>query len=148
MAVQGSIRKAHGLEGRLLVLWSGVLLALGLSLAAALGGLLLDGDASAPAASAAEEAAAREQRIAFFEARAAADPIDFLSLNNLAAEYLQRARETGDVADYAARRAGRQPNASRSSPSTTTPASPSWRRCASCSTTSPPSRTWPSGHCP
>jgi tetratricopeptide (TPR) repeat protein len=44
---------------------------------------------------------AREQRIAFFEARAAADPIDFLSLNNLAAEYLQRARETGDVADYA-----------------------------------------------
>ena len=29
------------------------------------------------------------------------DPIDFLSLNNLAAEYLQRARETGDVADYA-----------------------------------------------
>jgi len=101
MAVQGSIRKAHGLEGRLLVLWSVALLALGLSLAAALGGLLLDGDASAPAASAADEAAAREQRIAFFEARAASDPIDFLSLNNLAAEYLQRARETGDVADYA-----------------------------------------------
>ena len=101
MAVQGSIRKAHGLEGRLLVLWSVALLALGLSLAAALGGLLLDNNPSAPAASAADEAAAREQRIAFFEARAATDPIDFLSLNNLAAEYLQRARETGDVADYA-----------------------------------------------
>ena len=101
MAAQRLTRNAHGLEGRLLILWSGVLLALGLSLAAALSGLLLDGDATVPGVSAAEEAAAREQRIAFFEGRAAVDPIDFLSLNNLAAEYLQRARETGDVADYA-----------------------------------------------
>ena len=77
-----------------------MLLAAGLSLAAALGGLLLGGPEPTPAPSAADQAAAREQRIAFFEARAAADPLDFLSLNVLAAEYLQRARETGDVADY------------------------------------------------
>jgi tetratricopeptide (TPR) repeat protein len=50
--------------------------------------------------SAAEEAAARDERIAFFEQRAAADPLDFASLNTLSGEYLQRARETGDVADY------------------------------------------------
>jgi tetratricopeptide (TPR) repeat protein len=49
---------------------------------------------------AADEAAAREARIAFFEARAAADPLDYLSLNVLAGQYLQRGRETGDVADY------------------------------------------------
>jgi tetratricopeptide (TPR) repeat protein len=80
----------------------GALLAAGLSLAAALASLLLDDGGTAHSRpSAAEESVAREQRIAFFEARAAADPIDFLSLNNLAAEYLQRARETGDVADYA-----------------------------------------------
>ncbi len=38
-----------------------------------------------------------EQRIAFLEARAAADPLDVFSLNELAIEHLQRARETGDV---------------------------------------------------
>jgi tetratricopeptide (TPR) repeat protein len=75
-------------------------LAAGLSLAAALGGLLLTGPATTPAPSAAEQAAARETRIAFFEARAAADSLDFVSLNVLAGEYLQRARETGDVAGY------------------------------------------------
>ena len=56
----------------------------------------------APAAtiSAAADAQLRSERITFFETRAAADPIDFVSLNILASEYLQRARETGDVADY------------------------------------------------
>jgi tetratricopeptide (TPR) repeat protein len=53
-----------------------------------------------PARSFADEAAARNQRIAFFEQRLAADPIDFVSLNALAFDYLQRAREAGDIADY------------------------------------------------
>jgi tetratricopeptide (TPR) repeat protein len=49
---------------------------------------------------AAQQASLREQRIAFFETRASADSLDFTSLNVLAGEYLQRGRETGDVADY------------------------------------------------
>jgi tetratricopeptide (TPR) repeat protein len=71
-----------------------------LSLAAAL--LAFTGGAtSAPSGpSAAEELALRNERIRFFEQRAAADSIDFVSLNVLAWEYLQRARETGDVGDY------------------------------------------------
>jgi tetratricopeptide (TPR) repeat protein len=77
-----------------------MLLTAGLSLAAALGGLLLGAPATSPSPSAADQASAREERIAFFEARAAADRLDFVSLNVLAGEYLQRARETGDVADY------------------------------------------------
>ena len=83
-----------------------VLLLAGLSLAAALGGLLLHrhhhaGSSSATAATAAvDEAAARNTRIAFFESRAKADPLDFVSRNLLASEYLQRGRETGDVTDY------------------------------------------------
>ncbi len=72
-----------------------------LSLAAALGGLSLKDGGSSAAATAAEELAARDERIAFFEARAQADPLDFLSLNALAGQYLQRARETGDLGDYA-----------------------------------------------
>jgi tetratricopeptide (TPR) repeat protein len=47
-----------------------------------------------------EDLAARNERIAFFEARAAVDKADFVSLNVVAWEYLQRARETGDVGDY------------------------------------------------
>jgi tetratricopeptide (TPR) repeat protein len=58
------------------------------------------GSDSPVAPSAAAQAAAREERIAFFEQRAAADPLDFASLNVLTGEYLQRARETGDVTDY------------------------------------------------
>jgi tetratricopeptide (TPR) repeat protein len=81
-------------------LWAVALLAAGLALAAALGGLLLREPASPLAPSAADQAVARNQRIAFFETRAAADPLDTRSLNVLAGEYLQRARETGDVADY------------------------------------------------
>ncbi len=58
--------------------------------------------ASPAAATAATDAAAQaraesDARIAFLEARAADDPLDVFSLNELAAEHLQRARETGDV---------------------------------------------------
>jgi tetratricopeptide (TPR) repeat protein len=38
-------------------------------------------------------------RIEFLVQRAAADPLDVFSLNSLAIEYMQRARETGDVSD-------------------------------------------------
>ena len=82
------------------LLWAGMVLAAGLSLAAALGGLLPGTPDTAPAPSAADQAAARDARIAFFEARAVADHLDFVSLNALAGQYLQRARETGDAADY------------------------------------------------
>ena len=46
-------------------------------------------------------AAARERynaRVAFLESRANSDPLDVFSLNELAIEHMQRARETGDVA--------------------------------------------------
>ena len=39
-------------------------------------------------------------RIEYHERRIAADPRDFVSLNSLAQAYIQRARETADVADY------------------------------------------------
>jgi tetratricopeptide (TPR) repeat protein len=102
MAAEGLTRHQFRLPGGILSLWSVVLLILGLSLAAALGGLLLPDGASSstPRLTAAEESTAREARIAFFEARAVADPLDVLSLNTLASEYLQRGRETGDVSDY------------------------------------------------
>lgn len=57
---------------------------------------------SSPDAAAATATAARsdqEARIGFLETRAAGDPLDTLSLNLLAAEHMQRARETGDVAE-------------------------------------------------
>ena len=98
MAIRGLIR--HRTTGVSKLLWASMLLAAGLSLVAALGGLLLAGTAGTPSPSAADQAAAREARIAFFEARAAADRLDFVSLNVLSGEYLQRARETGDFADY------------------------------------------------
>ena len=82
------------------LLWTGALLTIGLAVAFAIASLLTQQPASAPALTAAQEAAARDARITFFEHRAAADPLDFLSVNHLAAQYLQRARETGDVADY------------------------------------------------
>ena len=80
--------------------WTSAVLALGLAIAVALATLLFEQPASESIPTAAQEIAAREARIAFFEQRAAADPLDFLSLNQLAGQYLQRARETGGVADY------------------------------------------------
>ena len=100
MTMQGSIRRLIPARSPL-VLWGAMVLTATLSLMAALGGLLLEGTGRTPAPSAAAQAAAREDRIAFFEIRAEADRLDFLSLNVLAGQYLQRARETGDVADYA-----------------------------------------------
>jgi tetratricopeptide (TPR) repeat protein len=101
MAAQGSVRKHHAPHGATRLLWAAMLLAAGLSLAATLAALAAGARHASPLSPlAADQAAAREERIAFFEARAAADPLDFLSLNTLAGEYLQRARETGDVADY------------------------------------------------
>ena len=90
--------------------WSAALAAAGLSLAAALAGLSVRiGVSTSPTFKAAAEATARNTRIAFFEDRVRKDPIDLLSFNTLAGEYLQRARETGDVSDYerAATAAGR-----------------------------------------
>ena len=81
------------------LLWLAAALAAGLAVAVALLTLARSDPGTTPR-SAADESAAREERIAFFEQRAAADPIDFVSLNVLAAEYLQRARATGDVTNY------------------------------------------------
>jgi tetratricopeptide (TPR) repeat protein len=83
--------------------WVAALAAAALSLAAAL--VALRGDRITPSDNGAavrlqQELQARNDRIAFFEARAAADPLAFPDLNSLTGQYLQRARETGDVADY------------------------------------------------
>ncbi|MPZ50508.1 MAG: tetratricopeptide repeat protein [Dehalococcoidia bacterium] len=100
MAVQGISAKTTKLPPSPIAFGLAAALAAALSLAAALVGLGSRGQDAPPAVTAIEEAAARNQRIAFFEARAEADVIDFVSLNTLAREYLQRARETGDVSDY------------------------------------------------
>jgi tetratricopeptide (TPR) repeat protein len=59
------------------------------------------GQASADAAGAAQAAvqAKHARNIAFLVARADSDPLDVFSLNSVAMEYMQRARETGDVSD-------------------------------------------------
>ncbi|MBI5287679.1 MAG: tetratricopeptide repeat protein [Chloroflexi bacterium] len=59
---------------------------------------------ASPAASASivDEARAEQQaHIDFLLERSAGDPLDVFSLNGLALEYMQRARETGDVSDLA-----------------------------------------------
>src|SRR5262249_38472913 len=109
MAVQGvSQRPAvtrpapdhrKGLAGRVFILVAACLLAASASLAVALVALTRP-EASVPAPRAAAESALRQQRIEFFEERIRNDPIDTTALNVLTGEYLQRARETGDVADY------------------------------------------------
>ena len=56
--------------------------------------------AASPGADAAASARERaDARIRFLEQRAAGDPLDTFSLNSLAIEHLQRARETGDVSE-------------------------------------------------
>lgn len=97
---------ARGLSGRLtrlavgpLAFWLAALMTGALSLAAAL--IALSGDAtSLPSLPAAADLRTRNERITFFEQRAAADALDYISLNVLAFEYQQRARETGAVDDY------------------------------------------------
>lgn len=71
---------------------------------AACGGGTSNKTTSSGAASSAETAltaakAKQESHIAFLVERAAGDPLDVFSLNSLAIEYMQRARETGDVSD-------------------------------------------------
>lgn len=101
MAVQGLSHRLNRLPSGTTAFWVAAFMAAALSLAAALVALQNGADTSAtPIASLQQELKARNERIAFFEARAANDPIDFFSLNNLTGQYLQRARETGDVADY------------------------------------------------
>jgi len=79
--------------------------AMALALSAACGGGSSQRTAASPAAtpsSAAQVAAARQRqdaRIRFLEDRAAGDPLDVFSLNSLAQEHMQRARETGDVSE-------------------------------------------------
>jgi tetratricopeptide (TPR) repeat protein len=104
MATQGISRSPNqkaGFRPNALAFWLVGFAAAALSLAAAFVGLSSDRSGSpttlpnGPA-----ELAARNTRILFFEDRVRHDTIDYLSFNTLAAEYLQRARETGDVADY------------------------------------------------
>jgi tetratricopeptide (TPR) repeat protein len=65
--------------------------------------------AATPIGAASQTRAQSDARIAFLEARAADDPLDVFSLNELAIEHLQRARETGDVSSLSrAREALRQ----------------------------------------
>ena len=108
MAAQGVNQAITGLPVRLarlprnaLAFWLAGLVAAGLSLAAAFVGF--SGGAKAPSQpgpDAATQLQLRNQRIQFFEDRARRDPIDTTSLNSLAGDYLQRARETGDPSDY------------------------------------------------
>jgi tetratricopeptide (TPR) repeat protein len=54
---------------------------------------------SAPNATATAARAKQDSQIRFLETRAAGDPLDVFSLNSLALQHIQRARETGDVAE-------------------------------------------------
>jgi len=83
----------------------GVLLALlgASTLALALLALLLRGggdEPGAPTSANVSPVAATSEAVAFWEARVAQDPADFVALNRLAGAYIQRGRETGDVSDY------------------------------------------------
>ncbi|HXH23436.1 MAG TPA: tetratricopeptide repeat protein [Dehalococcoidia bacterium] len=83
------------------VYWLASGLATALALAAALLALLQPGDGAGRAGvDAAAETSARGARIAFFEQRLEADPFDVTALNVLTFEYIARARESGDAADY------------------------------------------------
>jgi tetratricopeptide (TPR) repeat protein len=75
----------------------GTVVALSIALILTNGG----GGSSSPAAgSVVDPYAAASATIAFWEARAHADPADFTAYNHLASGYVQRGRETGDVGDY------------------------------------------------
>jgi tetratricopeptide (TPR) repeat protein len=99
MAVRGISRRVSSLPPSGVAFGLAALVAALLSLAAALVGLRSNA-VQTPQVSAVEELALRNERIAFFEARARNDSLDYISLNRLALEYLQRARETGDLGDY------------------------------------------------
>jgi tetratricopeptide (TPR) repeat protein len=75
----------------------GAVVALSIALILTNGG---GGSSSAAAGSVVDPYAATSATIAFWEARVHADPADFTAYNHLAASYVQRGRETGDVGDY------------------------------------------------
>jgi hypothetical protein len=75
MAAIASTSRLTVIRPGTLLLRTGAALTACLSVAAALGGLRKEGATPLPP-SAAAEAAARDERIAFFEQRAAADPLD------------------------------------------------------------------------
>src|SRR5262249_57969919 len=77
-----------------------VLLALGLTISGCRGSSAPSRgatDQSATLAAVRADAAAARGAIEFLERRVREDPLDILALNQLAAPYLQRIRETGDV---------------------------------------------------
>ena len=73
-------------------------LALALVVATCGGGTALDGGA-APASR--DVSATTDATVAFWEQRVERDPRDFIALNLLADAYIRRARQRGDVTDYA-----------------------------------------------
>jgi tetratricopeptide (TPR) repeat protein len=101
LTLQGESRRIYGVPTSGLIFGLLAVTAAALSLTVLILALRDDSVTPAePALSVTEELAARNERIAFFETRLVNDPIDIVSLNALAAQYLQRARETGDVGDY------------------------------------------------
>lgn len=64
-------------------------------------GPLRSGGRSDPPAAVAGASAESNGVVSFWAARIAADPADYLAHSKLAGAYLRRARETGDVTDYA-----------------------------------------------
>ncbi|HEY7270747.1 MAG TPA: tetratricopeptide repeat protein [Dehalococcoidia bacterium] len=102
MAAQGKSLAIQRLPLALNAYWLAAGLAAALSLAAALF-TVFGGAASTsgpPAPFAAQQAQALNDRIAFFETHLAGDPNDVVALDELAGDYYQRARQTGDLADY------------------------------------------------
>lgn len=100
MAATGLVQHRKRLSGTTLAFWLASGAAAVLSLAAALVGLRATHHASVVRPGAAQQADLRNQRIAFFENRLQNDPFNVTSLDILSGEYLQRGRETNDVADY------------------------------------------------
>ena len=90
-------RPTTSLSGIAMLIIGGAVVALSIALILTNGG----GGSSSPAAgSVVDPYAATSATIAFWEARVNADPADFTAYNHLAAGYVQRGRETGDVGDY------------------------------------------------
>jgi tetratricopeptide (TPR) repeat protein len=102
MAAQGKSISVNRWNPGARAYWLTAGLAAALSLAASLLAIFggAGGPASAPQASAEQQARALNDRIAFFESHLAAEPNDVVALNELAGNYYQRARQTGDLGDY------------------------------------------------
>jgi tetratricopeptide (TPR) repeat protein len=96
MRVATTRRPGKTLSGLALALIGGALIAFSIARIVTTGG----GSSSPAAGSVTDPYAATSATIAFWEARVHADPADFTAYNDLASGYIQRGRETGDVADY------------------------------------------------